>query len=173
MAINLFTHLSRLTFSRWERPNVTENVLTDVLKFSIWGALGTGCAAGVSAIFSRTVIGRGNIASCVFKPSLISCGTFTAFAIFLIYRFIYLPSDAFSEARPASVKKLNAQVISLERTLGLICSAVALAAKLPRDYLNLNPMLNSLANRLVVPFLSISVTSMVIRLFHHVQLDKI
>jgi hypothetical protein len=172
MAIKLFDDLRSLTFSGLKRPDDANDVLANVLKLSLWGALGTGCVAGASAIFSGNVIVRSAIAPYVFKASLSSCGALTVFAICLIYKFTRLPDD---ERREPLIKKLNAQALSLENTLVLICTTLVPAAMLSCDYLNLTPMIKSLAERSIHPLWWIGVATWVIQFFHsyqHLQMRK-
>jgi len=101
MAVKLFINLKNLTLSGLERPRDTESVLTNVLKFSVWGALATGCVAGVSAIFSRGVIERNALAPSILKASLISYATFTVFSAYLIYKFTHMPAGSISAPEKA------------------------------------------------------------------------
>jgi|ERR1700733_12950472 len=174
MAIKFLGNLSDLTFSRWKRPREPWEVVRNVLKFSIWGALGTGCAC-VSALFSRGVIERNGIAPYLFKASLISCETFTFVAVFISYELFQMPMTS-REKRTPFIKKLNEQALSLEKALYLTPAITVIAAILARDFFKTPPTIKTIADHSIHPIFWIGITSIAIRLFHfyqHKQLGNI
>ena len=156
MVIKFFSDLRDVTFSRWERLESTEAVLGYVFKFSIWGALGTGSVAGASAIFSRVVIERNDLAPHIFNASLISCGTFTAFAAFMPFRILL------SDPNPRVLCK---DIDHLAAGLVLTSSLTALAGMFAGDFLNPNQMIKSLTERSIAPLMYVAGTALAIQCF--------
>jgi hypothetical protein len=149
MAVNFLALLRHFTFSNFDKPDSLDDVVRNVGRVSIRGAIATASVAAVAALFSRGVTERDAIAPYVLKASLISCGTFTVFAAFMLYKCV-------SPVR--SAQKINAQIFYLASGLNLTCLITA-AAILTRDFLNPNQMIKSLAERSIHPLLWIGLTS--------------
>src|SRR5580692_8437106 len=143
MTARLVFLLERMTFSDLEMPKDYHCLSRNLLRVSIWGALGSGSAALVSFIFSRSLVQEGSwkeFAPYVFKASLASCATFTLFAAFLSYRFRQMfitqaTTESTTEERAAFVIKLNNQVVFLEAGLAVASSTASILANLVPSYL--------------------------------------
>ncbi len=166
--VQLLNQVKELTFSPFKRPENRGDVLNNVFKFSIWGALGTGCAAGVSALFSRNMVERNTLAPSILKASLTSCATFTFFAAYIIYRCLQIPDKSTPDETRLFNQKVNTDIAFLE-----IGAITIVAAILAHDFLNQNQIIESLAERSIHPLLWIGMTMVATRIFHAYQQKQI
>jgi hypothetical protein len=164
MAADFLSFLRDRTFSTFEKPDSDLNVSRNALRVSLRGAIATASVAAVAALFSRNVIERDAIAPYVLKASLISCGTFTVFAAFMLYRACI--STCISRS---THKRIIAQTFNLTSGLSLSCFKLITAAIFARDFLNPNQMINSLAERSIHPLLWIGLTSFAFQIFQNYQ----
>jgi hypothetical protein len=172
MAIELLGQLRTLTFSPLDQPRHTGTVINNVLRFSIWGALGTGCVAGASTVFSKVVIERNTLTPPIFRASMISCATFTVFAAFLFYSAVRIYSVEPVGERNTLTNKFNADAVSLESRIGLTSGIPGIAAILAHHVLKTPSTIKTIAGYSVLPLICITTTMAAICLFHDYQRKK-
>jgi hypothetical protein len=159
--------LVNLTFSRPIANNIEGDSPINVLQVSIWGALGTGAAAIIFALFERRVIQQASLkalASDVLKVSLISCATCTvivSYIVFKLWREIPLSERARIDT--------NRQLIFLEKAVFISSALGTGVAIIARDFLNSPQSVEALADYSLQPLLWICVTTLAVKVFHHFQ----
>ncbi len=173
MAIELLNALTHMTFSGLKAPKIEGDVVNNLLRVSIWGAVGSGATALVSFIFGRSLVQEGTwkaLAPHIFKASLVSCATFTLFAAFLSCKLWQMHKTG---KTAASIRILNVQVYFLENRLITVSSIGGIAAALVSSRLNLNQGIKSLAERCLFPLMWEALTTCAIAIFHDYQQNQI
>ncbi len=173
MAVKLLTDLKDFTLSGLEtlsnidlcfRPS---KLTMNLIRVSIWGALGSGAAMLASSIFTRSIMQEGSwkaLAPPVFKTSLTSCGIFTAVAAYLIYKCVTYPRDT-DDIAPA----LNERVSLFAGCSAMIGLMGATAGALASKFLNPTSGINSFAKHSFYPLVGLGITGSILWLFHRRQ----
>ena len=176
MAIKVFNELKQtwdLTISGLETPRTTYVISRNLLRISIWGALGSGSAALASFIFSRSLVQESTwkaFASHVYKASLASCGTFAAVRAYYPYQLATIIRHLdFTEA-----KTLNERVSLIAKysaLVGLLGAKAAWASQ----FVTSNAQVSSIAKYSLSQLLGLGIAGLTLRLFYNWQkgmLDK-
>jgi hypothetical protein len=124
MTVELFTNLTKIAFSGLDAHSDSGyfhpvTVTRNLFRVSAWGTISSGATALASFIFSKTLTQEGiwkTIAPHVFDASLISCGTFAAFASYSVYIAVTEKSDYTDE----TAKALNGRVSSLAKKAAMV-----------------------------------------------------
>ncbi len=176
MAIEVLGGLLHLTFSRPTQKYLEGDVPYSVLQVSIWGTLGTGAVAIISALFKRGVIQQASLkalAPDVLKASLICCATCTVIACYIIYKMIKADTAAPGNQDQLDAKQaVNRHLLFLEKAVSISGALGTGVAILARDFLNTSQSVKGLADHSIQPLLWISVTTLAFRLFHVSQKIK-
>jgi hypothetical protein len=123
MAVELFD-LAKLAISRFEAHSDSERrpqfiVSRNLLRASIWGTVSSGATALASFIFSKTLTQESiwkTVAPHVYDASLMSCGTFAAFAGY----FFYTAITAKKKPTDDDAKALNERVSNSARRAAMV-----------------------------------------------------
>ena len=150
-----------ILFQPLSKPLSQRAIATNSFRVSIRGAFGCGGTALVSFIFNRFLAQEGVLKAVlpyVFKTSLYSSITFTAFAAFLTYKGI--ETDGIND-RLSFIAVKSAQT-------GLIGAAASFALK----FMTPNTLNGSLAEYAVSPFLGVGIAGTILKLFLDRQQEK-
>ncbi len=166
MAVALFKDV---VMTGLQTPTSPRVVVGNTIKVSVWGTLGSGAGTLVFFIFSKTFMQEGpykEVASHVFKATLVSCATFASFAVYCIYKAVM---DSESDIID-SEQKINERVSLSPKWaagIGLFGAAAAFLVS------KLDPS-NTLKQRALFPlFLGLGIAGSILSIFKNRQTQKL
>lgn len=144
--------LWQIAFSPLVSPKDRGGITLNLYSLSSWGAVGTGCLAGVSVLF------HSSITRYVFQASLASCGTCLVMATYLA-RQMYTLTCVWE-----NWEKIDTRSTLLEKRIIFVSGAGIITAFFARSFFETN---------VVYRLLGIGITAIIMRIFHTQQNQKI
>jgi len=163
-----FSELAKLPFSRLHETIIQQDVTTNCLKVSMWGTLGCGGTALVSFIFNRFLSQERAwkaLVPHIFKASLFSCGTFAAFAAYIVYQVVFVCKNKDDLVHNKTTHDNVSLIVKRVALVGLIGATAAFAFR----FVTSSSLISSLADYSLSPLLGVGTAGLTLTIFRNRQ----